>query len=148
MSQDTLFLRRAARLAIGAIALVAGCDRESPTDVAVPTVRASRAEAPGLAVSAAGKPGPAPSTYELVKGVGIDVGAGVTGVTEVLCPSGKKPLGGGFQIGGSVPGSGPDVAVYESSPRVTGGTEGWRLVAQNRTADERHFDIWVICATI
>ena len=146
MSHDTLLLRRATRLAIGAIALVAGCDRESPTDVAV---RASRVEAPSLGVNASKPlPPPPPSGYELVKGVGIDVATGNTGVTEVYCSAGKRALGGGFQIGGSVPGSGPDVAVYESSPRVTGGTEGWRLVAQNRTADERHFDIWVICATI
>ena len=88
---------------------------------------------------------PPPSTYE-IKTFGIDVVAGNTGVTEVLCSAGKQALGGGFKIGGGVLISGPDVAVYESSPRVTSGKDGWRLEAANRGTSTRHFDVWAICA--
>ena len=93
---------------------------------------------------------PKASSHEIVV-FGFDVVSGNTGIVEALCPSGKKVLGGGFQIGGGVMIEGADVAVYESSPRVTtGGTgaTGWRLVAANRTADTRRFDVYAICATI
>ena len=88
-----------------------------------------------------------PSGYEQ-KTAGIDVVAGNTGVTEVLCSSGKKALGGGFKIGGGILISGADVAVYESSPRVTSGTDGWRIEAANRGTTNRHFDVYVICANM
>jgi hypothetical protein len=87
------------------------------------------------------------SGYE-IKSSGIDVVSGNSGVVEVLCPTGKRAWGGGFQIGGGVLIGGPDVAVYESSPRVTSGTDGWRLEAANRGPKTRRFDVWVVCAKI
>ena len=91
--------------------------------------------------------GAPPSTYEM-KSAQISVVGGNTGVVEVLCSGGKKPLGGGFFIEGTVLAAGPDVAVYESSPRVTSGKDGWRLVAANRGTDTRMFNVYVICGTV
>jgi hypothetical protein len=130
---------------VACIALVAACsDRETPTDVSAPVAGTPRVTTPSLA--AGSKPG-APSGYE-VKTFGFDVVTGNTGVVEVLCSPGKRVLGGGFHISGGVPIDGPDVYVYESSPRVTSGTEGWRLEAMNRTGGTRRFDVYVICAAI
>jgi len=88
-----------------------------------------------------------PSGYEQ-KIAGIDVVAGNTGVAEVLCSAGKKALGGGYKIGGGILITGADVAVYESSPRVTSGTDGWRIEAANRGTTARHFDVYVLCANM
>jgi hypothetical protein len=102
----------------------------------------------GIVAVLAGCPAPGTPTssgYE-IKTAGITVVAGNTGVTEALCSSGKKALGGGFKIGGGILIAGPDIAVYESSPRVTSGTDGWRLEAANRGTTARSFDVWVICA--
>lgn len=136
-----ILLHRPTIIAIGVIALAAACDRESPTDVPRPHARASVAQASSIGLDPE-KPLPG---YE-IKSFGSDVVGGNTGVVEVLCSPGNRALGGGFQIGGGALITGPDVAVYESSPRVTSGTDGWRLVAVNRGTDTRRFDVWVICA--
>ncbi len=91
--------------------------------------------------------GAAPPTHE-IKTAQISVVGGNTGVVEVLCSAGKKALGGGFQIEGGVLIAGPDVAVYESSPRVTSGKDGWRLEAANRGTTTRMFNVWVICGSV
>jgi hypothetical protein len=132
-------------LAAIAIALLAGCDRESPGDVAAPVLRTDVPAGPALAVSA-GKP-TTTSSYE-IRSQGLDVATGNLGVVEVLCPAGKRALGGGHKVGGGALIDGPDVALYESTPRVTSGTDGWRVEAMNRTADTRRIEAWVICATI
>jgi hypothetical protein len=148
MSIEPRFLRTAAYVTIGALALLAGCDRDTPTDVAAPTARLNGAPTPSFAVTTtAGKPGQ--SSYE--KNIAsLSVNGGNEGIIEVFCTSGKRALGGGFQIVGGVIAAGPDVVVYESAPRVTGpgGSEGWRLDAMNRTSETRQFDVYVICATI
>lgn len=138
------FLSRApACLALGIIVSMAGCGRDNPTDPAVPSVQANMID-----VAAAASPNkPSPSGYEN-KSFGLDVPSGNSGVVEVLCSAGKRALGGGFQIGGGFLIADTDVAIYESSPRVTSGTDGWRLEVGNRTADTRHVDVWVVCATI
>lgn len=150
MSLDLRFVRTAAYAAIGVVTLLAGCDRDTPTDVATPTVRASTMRGPSLGVSTAAKPTPG-STYEIKTANDPAVAAGNTVVLEVLCSTGKRALGGGFFIEG-ITIDGPDVAVYESSPRVTstGATvgDGWRLVAMNRGVDTRPFTVYAICATI
>jgi hypothetical protein len=143
-----LTVRRSTYAAIAILALTAACDRETPTDLSRPVAtQASLVKAPTLAVSSR----PSVSGYE-VKTFGIDVASGNSGVVEVLCPLGKQALGGGFQIGGGVLISGPEVAVYESSPRPTSGpagSSGWRLEAVNRGSDApRRFDVWVICALV
>ena len=91
--------------------------------------------------------GAPPSTYEM-KSAQISVVGGNTGVVEVLCSNGKKALGGGFFIEGSILAAGPDVAVYESSPRVTSGKDGWRLAAANRGTDTRMFNVYAICGSV
>ena len=145
MSRPALPFRRSACVAIGLIALGAACgDRETLTDVAAPTVGTPRVTAPSLAVG-----GNKPSSSYEVKTASLDVGDAFEGSIEVLCTPGKRALGGGFQIVGGVPINGPDVYVYESSPRVTTpGAEGWRLDAMNRTGASRRFDVYVICAAI
>ena len=142
MSHRALYHGSAFFVAI-AITLVAGCDRESPGDVAAPVLRTEVAPGPSFAVGS-GKP---TSSYE-IKSQGLDVASGNLGVVEVLCSTGKRALGGGLKVGGGALIDGPDVALYESTPRVTSGTDGWRVEAMNRTADTRRIEAWVICATI
>lgn len=125
--------------------LAAGCDHESPTDVAAVEHRAKPPVAPTFAAAAAAKP--SASSYE-IRTAGSDVASGFLGVVEVLCPAGKRALGGGHKVGGGALIDGPDVALYESAPRVTTGTDGWRVEAMNRTADTRRIEAWVVCATI
>jgi hypothetical protein len=115
-----------------AIALAA-CDSETPTATKPPVD--GRVGAEPLAAA-----NPKASSYEIVSSVS-DIGSGFMGIMEAV--------GGGFFIDGN-PLSGPDVAVYESSPRVTsvlGGT-GWRLAAVNRTADQLRYEVFAICAAI
>ena len=135
---------------IGILTLFGGCDRDTPTDAAVPGPRASTVGSPSLGVGAQTKPTQG-STYEIKTASDPAVAAGFTRVLEVLCPTGKRALGGGFFIEG-ITADGPDVAVYESSPRVTttGAVpgDGWRLVAMNRGTDTRPFTVYAICATI
>ena len=142
MSRNALIRHGSALIAAIAVALVIGCDRESPTDVVVPAVRANPPAAPALADG-----GSKPSTYE-IRSAGLDVVSGNLGVVEVLCPAGKRALGGGHKVGGGALIDGPDVALYESTPRVTSGTDGWRVEAMNRTADTRFIEAWVVCAAI
>ena len=141
---NTTLLRRGSMLIVaGTIGLVVACGGDSPTDVAVPTLQAGPPTT--AAFAAAGKP--TTSTHE-IKSFGFDVAPDNQGIVEVLCPVGKRALGGGHKIGGGAPGTGPDVAVYESTPRVTSGTDGWRVEAMNRTAETRRIEAWVICAAI
>ena len=144
MSRNILRRHGSTLVAASVIALVIGCDNESPTDIATPAPHTTPPPAPAFA-AAAGKP--STSTYE-IKSAGLDVASGNLGVVEVLCPSGKRALGGGHKVGGGALIDGPDVALYESTPRVTGGTDGWRIEAMNRTADTRRIEAWVICAAI
>jgi hypothetical protein len=144
MSRTILLRHSSTLIAASVIALVSGCDRESPTDVAAPAVRMNPPAAASLAASA-GKP--STSTYE-IRSTGLDVVSGNLGVVEVLCPAGKRALGGGHKVGGGPGIVGPDVPLYESSPRVTSGTDGWRVEAMNRTADTRRIEAWVVCAAI
>jgi hypothetical protein len=145
MSPTTLRRLGPTLLAAGLVTLVAGCDRESPTDVAAPARRANPPVAPSLAASAAAKP--SNPGYE-IRTAASDVPSGFLGVIEVLCPVGKRALGGGHKIGGGALIDGPDVALYESAPRVTTGTDGWRVEAMNRTVDTRRIEAWVVCATL
>ena len=145
--QEVHMLRRSFSVGSAGFLLIAvamaACDSDTPTETK-PAVDARVGAEPLAAAN------PKASSHEIVV-FGFDVVSGNTGIVEALCPSGKKVLGGGFQIGGGVMIEGADVAVYESSPRVTsGGTgaTGWRLVAANRTADTRRFDVYAICATI
>ena len=147
MSRSLLHRTRFPRaiIAIGIVALAASCDRESPTDVsqARPPVKANR----GVELPPIEEPPKPISGYE-IKTFGIDVPGGEQGVVEVQCSPGNHPLGGGYQIGGPILINDADAVVYESSPRVTAGTDGWRLAGVNRSAATRRFDVWVICAPV
>ena len=143
MSSNTLLRRGSMLVVAGAIAAVVGCDRDTATDIAAPTLQAGPPTA--AAFAAAGKP--SNSTYE-IRSDGLDVVSGNLGVVEVLCPAGKRALGGGHKIGGGAGIVGPDVPVYESTPRVTSGTDGWRVEAVNRTSETRRIEAWVVCAVI
>jgi hypothetical protein len=137
------FIIRSTGSVLAAIALAA-CDSQEPTAATKPPVDVRVGTEP-LAAAA-----PKPSAYEIVQHVSSVV-SGNTGIVEVLCPSVKKAMGGGFFIDGGILIEGADVAVYESSPRVTSGgngASGWRLVAANRTAESRNFNVYAICATI
>jgi hypothetical protein len=67
-------------------------------------------------------------------------------VLEQLCPAGKKPTGGGFFFPHSNLIAGGDVIVIESTPRVTSGPFGWRVVANNRSNVTQRMEVWVVCA--
>lgn len=143
MSKNTLLRRGSMLVVAGTIGLVLACGGDAPTDVAVPTLQAAPPTTAAFAVT--GKP--SPSGYE-IKSFGFDVAPDNQGIVEVLCPVGKRALGGGHKIGGGAGIVGPDVPVYESTPRVTSGTDGWRVEAMNRTTDTRRIEAWVICAAI
>jgi hypothetical protein len=135
------FLMSSAGSVLVAIA-IAACDSDTPTE----TNRPGDARIGTAPVAAAA---PKPSAYEMVT-QGLDVVSGNTGTTEVLCPSPKKAMGGGFYIEGAVLIGDADVAVYESSPRVTSGggnASGWRLSAANRSSLDRRFNVYALCAT-
>ena len=128
---------------------MAACDSESPTDVSQRESRASLVKAPSLAVG--GNKPTAPSGYEIVTvGTQNDVPGDVLFVGEAPCPAGKRALGGGFKATGGALIAPPDIAVYESAPRVTsvGATDGWRVEIMNRGTTARHFDVYAICATV
>lgn len=113
----------------------------------VPTLAVLAAIAALTAFQPTQSSGAAPPSHE-IKTAQMNVVAGNTGVVEALCSSGKKPLGGGFKIDGGILAAGPDVAVYESSPRATSGPNGWRLEAANRGTTDRVFTVWVICGSV
>jgi len=133
--------------AIGVLATVlslAGCG-QSPTDA--PARPANATSAGGGSGTALASNKPTTSAYE-IKSFGLDVVSGNTGVVEVLCSAGKRALGGGFHLLGGALIADADPVVYESSPRVTSGADGWRLEASNRSAVTRTFEVWVICSTV
>ena len=143
MSRNLLLRHSTTLVAASVMALIAGCEGGDSTDVVAPAVRTNP---PATAlVAAAGKP--STSAYE-IRSDFLDVASGNLGVVEVLCPTGKRALGGGHKVGGGALIDGPDVPIYESTPRVTSGTDGWRVEAMNRTADTRRIEAWVICAAI
>jgi hypothetical protein len=149
MSRTSLPLRRSAIAAIGIIALIAACDRESPTDVPQREARVSLAQAPSLAVGGSKPTGP--TGYEIITvGTQNDVAGENLFVGEAACPAGKRALGGGFKSTPAALIGQPDIAVYESAPRVTvtGTTDGWRMEIMNRGSTPRHFDVYAICAAI
>ena len=113
----------------------------------VPTIAALATVVALTAIKPTQSSGAAPPSHE-IKTAQITVVAGNTGVVEALCSSGKKPLGGGFKIDGGILAAGPDVAVYESSPRSTSGPNGWRIEAANRGTTDRVFTVWVICGSV
>ena len=135
-------MRTPITLALSAILVGVACSQDGPTDVQrkapAPTVVGSPSFAAG-----GGKP---VSGYEIKSTSIVDVVAGNSAAFEVLCPSGKRALGGGFKINGGMQAAPGDVVVYESTPRVTSGTDGWRIEAINRSAEARTIEAWVICA--
>ena len=146
MPRAVLPFRRSACVAIGLIALGSACgDGETLTDVAPPAAAPPRVTAPNLA--AGGNKPTSGLGYEVMTSTS-DIATDTQGVLEVYCSAGKRAIGGGFFIDGGVPINGPDVYVYESSHRVTGGTDGWRLAAMNRTGGTRQFNVYAICAAI
>ena len=137
-------MRTPLTFAIGAVLVTVACSHDGPSDVQRKTPSPAIIGSPSFAAGGGSKP---VSGYE-TKTATLNVVAGNIGAFEVLCPTGKRALGGGFKIGGAILAAGGDVIVYESSPRVTSGTDGWRLEAVNRSADDRVFEAWVICAPI
>lgn len=74
----------------------------------------------------------------------VVVPAGAVAKVKVICPSGKKVMGGGFDI--EVP---EDVKVYASDPSDGQGniiTNGWRVMVRNEGAAARQTTAMAICA--
>jgi hypothetical protein len=65
----------------------------------------------------------------------------------VLCPSGKVPLGGGFEVFG---GSGPQLSLIASQPYDNSPTVGWRVQLRNNTASlvSTTVRVFGVCATV
>ncbi|SEK66792.1 hypothetical protein [Nitrosovibrio tenuis] len=75
----------------------------------------------------------------------VVVPAGAVAKVKVVCPSGKKVLGGGFNI--EIP---EDVKVYASDPSDGQGNivnNGWRVMVRNEGATARQATAIAICAT-
>ena len=129
----------------GSSLTVTGSPVYAASRVAPPAATLPRVTAPNLA--AGGNKPTSGLGYEVMTSTS-DIATDTQGVLEVYCSAGKRAIGGGFFIDGGVPINGPDVYVYESSHRVTGGTDGWRLAAMNRTGGTRQFNVYAICAAI
>jgi hypothetical protein len=143
--QRTILARTSMSAVVGVVLTIVACTDDSPTSVTKPGAR-SNAVTTSTTTAAMGKP--STSGYEIKTATLSGVVSGNSGVAEVLCSTGKRALGGGFHILGGTLIEPGDVAVYESSPRVTSGTDGWRLEAINRSSTTRDFEVWVICATM
>ena len=137
-------MRTPITLALSAILVSVGCGQDGPTDVQHKAPAATVVAAPSFAVGG-NKP---VSGYETRTFMLTNVVAGNSAAFEVLCPTGKRALGGGYKVWGGMQATGGDVVVYESTPRVTSGTDGWRVEAVNRSADTRDIEAYVICAPI
>lgn len=75
----------------------------------------------------------------------VTVPAGAVAKIKVVCPSGKKVLGGGFDI--ETP---DDVRVYASDPTDGQGNivnNGWRVMVRNEGVAARQTTAIAICAT-
>jgi hypothetical protein len=131
-------------LVASALLVSVACSQDGPTDVQRKSPTATLVGSPSFAAGGGGKPA---SGYE-TRTASLNVRAGNSAAFEVLCPSGKRALGGGFKVNGGMLEAPGDVVVYESTPRVTSGTDGWRIEAINRTVDERSIEAHVICAPI
>jgi hypothetical protein len=70
-------------------------------------------------------------------------------LVEVPCPSGKKALGGGFEVAAVVP---IDVRFSESMGQLGQAPTGWQAFAEETTqidpAEEWSFSVSAICATL
>jgi hypothetical protein len=71
-------------------------------------------------------------------------------LVEVPCPSGKRALGGGFEVAaGALP---IDVHFSEPMGQLGQAPTGWQAFAQETTqidpADEWSFDVYAICAKL
>jgi hypothetical protein len=130
-------------LALSAILVGVACSQDGPTDVQRTAPKPTLVGNPSFAVGGGGnKPA---SGYE-TNHFGFDVVSGNQALVEVLCSTAKRALGVGFKVGGGVQVGDADVAIYESTPRVTSGTDGWRIEAANRSSITRFIEAWVICA--
>ena len=69
-------------------------------------------------------------------------GAGVDAETQVSCPAGKKPLGGG--VAGAI----GILLVRQSAPAGALGDEGWVAEVVNTFNKATDVTFWVICANV
>ena len=69
-------------------------------------------------------------------------GAGVDAETQVTCPAGKKPLGGGVAGGIGI------LLVRQSAPAGALGDEGWVAEVDNTFNKATDVTFWVICANV
>jgi hypothetical protein len=67
--------------------------------------------------------------------------------TDLFCPSGKKILGGGYDVFNA-----PQFTVYASRPLLTGpqsANDGWRLTFSHPALQsDVNYDLWAVCATV
>ncbi len=74
----------------------------------------------------------------------VAVPAGAVAKVRAVCPSGKKVLGGGFDI--EIP---QDVRVYASDPGDSQGNivnDGWRVMVRNEGTTARQATAIAVCA--
>jgi hypothetical protein len=67
--------------------------------------------------------------------------------TTVICSIGKKPLGGGFSVGGFVNGSNI-VTVSRFNQDGLGNPNGWFIEGENHRSVSDNVRAWVICGTV
>ena len=81
------------------------------------------------------------SGYELVTSGNVGFPPGVASFRFVLCPQGKKALGGGVNTGG------PEGVVTASFPFDSG--QAWALGIRNTSASETiQTQVWAVCAAV
>jgi hypothetical protein len=81
---------------------------------------------------------PGVSGWELVVGSPKTILAGQEGYAEVMCPTGKKPIGGG---GGTADGG---LAISNTGPNQS----GWFADARNTAASAVDLRVYAICAAV
>ena len=79
------------------------------------------------------------SGYELVNGADVNVANGATSAFSATCPTGKKPVGGGYDVASST-----GIELNRSGP--TG--SGWFVRLTNNSGATRTVNAQVICMTV
>jgi hypothetical protein len=147
-----LFAGVGVSLAVGAVALatipdsngaIHGCYVKSGGTLRVidDAVTPCKSGETSLNWNTAGPPGP-PGLSGLETVVAVNpILAGQQGVAQARCPSGKKPLGGGFNTFSGV-------EVFVSEPIVGSGLPGWEAIAFNHNGEDSQMAVYAICANV
>ena len=92
-----------------------------------------------------GDPGPAGGVlgWEFVRAPGVDIAAGQLDGAIAECPTGKRPIGGGFAVNGAGPWT-----VYTTEARVDADENGWVAGIRNDGTSAVRLFASAVCAIV